>query len=350
MALDMVSSTSELRFPWSEPPPIGEPALVAPGIFWLRLALPFALDHVNLYLIEDGAGWAVFDTGLNDAPSREAWDRVLTGPLGGKPLTRMIVSHFHPDHSGLAGWLDQRFDLPLYMSRTEYLMSRFLQMDRSSEVERSNVEFYRRAGLDAAAIEQMLTRGHSYLKRTSGLRPSFIRLSAGDTVTLGGRDWLVLTGGGHAPEQLMLWCKADRLFLSADQVLAKISPNVSVQPVEPEADPLGQYLASLSEIRNQVPDEVLVLPCHNLPFAGLHARIEQLEAHHHLRCDLIAAAAREPLSCAAVVPIMFRRPLTDPHQLGFAMGEALAHLNYMRRMGVLTCEVDAGGTLLYRAV
>ncbi|MEA2755260.1 MAG: hypothetical protein QOJ54_1549 [Aliidongia sp.] len=348
MALHIAPPASELRFPLAEPPPIGEPALVAPGIFWLRLALPFALDHVNLYLIEDGEGWAVFDTGLNDTPSRDAWGRVLSNFLGGRPITRMVVSHFHPDHVGLAGWLDQRFDARLYMSQTEYLMSRFLQMDRSVDVERCNVEFYRRAGLDATAIAQMLTRGHSYLKRTSGLRPNFTRLTAGDSIELGGREWQVLTGGGHAPEQVMLWCKADRLFLSADQVLAKISPNVSVQPVEPDANPLGRYLASLAQIRDQVPDEVLVLPGHNRPFCGLHARIEQLETHHHQRCDLIAAAAREPLSCAAVVPVIFHRPLVDPHQLSFAIGEALAHLNYMLRLGVLTGEMDETGTLLYR--
>jgi glyoxylase-like metal-dependent hydrolase (beta-lactamase superfamily II) len=344
----MAEPPTELRFPQAEPPPMGQPVEVAAGILWLRLALPFALDHVNLYLIEDRGGWAVFDTGISDAPSQAAWERVLAGPLGGKPITRLIVSHFHPDHIGLAGWLGDRFDMPLYMSRTEYLMSRLLQSDRSADVEQSNAVFYRRAGLGPAAVEQVLTRGHSYLKRTSGLRPSFNRLSAGDRIELGGRDWQVLTGGGHAPEQVMLWCKADRLFLAADQVLARISPNVSVVPVEPEANPLGAYLASLARIRDEVADDVLVLPCHNLPFQGLHARIEQLETHHLHRCDLIAAAAGEPITCADVVPIIFRRPLADPHQLSFAVGEALAHLNYMLRLGVLSAEPDAAGTLYYR--
>ncbi len=149
----------------------------------------------------------------------------------------------------------------------------------------------------------------------------------------------------------MLWCKADRIFLSADQVLARISPNVSVVPVEPEGNPLGLYLASLAQIRDEVPDEVLVLPCHNLPFRGLHARIEQLETHHLQRCDMIAAAAaKTALSCAEVVPIIFRRPLVDPHQLSFAVGEALAHLNYMLRIGALTAEPDDAGALRYKAV
>ena len=343
-------ASSELRLPWAEPPPVGIPVEVAPGILWLRLALPFALDHVNLYLLEDRGGWAVFDTGISDAPSQAAWERVLAGALGGRPITRLIVSHYHPDHIGLAGWLGRRFDMPLYMSQTEYLMSRFLQMDRSPDLEQANAEFYRRSGLGPEAVEQVLTRGHSYLKRTTGLKPSFNRLKAGDTIELGGRDWQVLTGGGHALEQIMLWCRADRLFLSADQVLARSSPNVSVQPGEPDANPLGLYLASLAEIQDEVPDDVLVLPCHNLPFEGLHARIEQLEAHHLQRCDLIAAAAGEPISCAEVVPIIFHRPLADPHQLSFAVGEALAHLNYMCRLGVLAAEPDGAGTVQYRTV
>ena len=351
MALHIAApAAGELRFPYAEPPPVGQPVTIAPGVLWLRMALPYALDHVNLYLIEDRDGWALFDTGISDEPSQEAWEQVLAGPLGGKPITRLIVSHFHPDHVGLAGWLDRRFDMPLYMSQAEYLMSRFLQMDHSEDLFDANVEFYRKSGLGPAAIEQVLTRGHNYLKRTTGLRPSFHRLTAGDMLELGGRDWHVLTGGGHALEQVMLWCKADRIFLAADQVLAKITPNVSVVPVEPEANPLGLYLASLADIRDEVPDDVLVLPCHNLPFQGLHTRIEQLEAHHLHRCDLIAAAAtKAPVTCAEVVPIIFRRPLQDPHQLSFALGEALAHLNYMLRIGALTASRDDGGVLRYRA-
>ena len=352
MALPLAASTaSALQFPYAEAPPAGTTVEIAPGILWLRMALPYALDHVNLYLIEDRGGWVVFDTGISDEASQAAWERTLAGQMGGKPITKLVVSHFHPDHVGLAGWLDHRFDMPLYMSQAEYLMSRFLQTDRSEEVLQSNVDFYNRSGLDAATVEQVTTRGHNDLSRTTGLRPSFHRLTAGDTIELGGRDWQVLTGGGHALEQVMLWCKADRIFLSADQVLAKISPNVSVVPVEPEANPLGHYLASLAQIRDEVPDDVLVLACHNLPFRGLHARVEQLEAHHLHRCDLIAAAAsKAPVSCAETVPIIFHRPLTDPHQLHFAIGEALAHLNYMLRIGALTAEPDATGALRYKAV
>jgi glyoxylase-like metal-dependent hydrolase (beta-lactamase superfamily II) len=343
-----------LRFPHAEPPPYGTPIPVAPGILWLRLALPYALDHVNLYLLEEKGGWAVFDTGISDEASRAAWEQVFAQTFGGKPVTRLLVSHYHPDHAGLAGWLDERFGAPLLMSQTEYLMSRFLQMDRAEKSQQGDADptaiaFYRANGLDPATIAQVATRGHSYLKRTTGLKPIFTRLTSGDTLDLGGREWLVLTGGGHALEQVMLWCKADRLFLSADQVLARISPNVSVVPFEPDGNPLGLYLASLAQIRDTVPDDVLVLPCHNLPFEGLHLRVEDLEAHHLHRCDLIAAAAsRAPVTCADIIPVIFRRALTDPHQMSFAIGEALAHLNYMQRIGALLPETGADGAVRYR--
>jgi glyoxylase-like metal-dependent hydrolase (beta-lactamase superfamily II) len=342
--------SNELRLPYPEAPVLGEPIVVAPGILWLRLALPYALNHVNLYLFEDGPGWALLDTGIGDDRSRAAWEAVLAGPLGGKPITRLVLTHFHPDHVGLAGWLDERFGMPLHMSQSEYLMSRLLQNRGSESRDHFQTEFYRTAGLPAEQIEQVLTKGHSYLKRTTGMPPVFHRLIAGETLELGGRTWRILTGGGHSSEQVMLWCEADRLFLSADQVLARISPNVSVSPIESGGNPLGHYLTSLGEIQALVPDDVLVLPCHNLPFYGLHARAGQLAAHHRHRCDLIGAASRhEPKTCKDLIPVIFDRPLIDPHQLSFAVGEALAHLNYMLRIGELTAEPDRDGVVQYRA-
>jgi glyoxylase-like metal-dependent hydrolase (beta-lactamase superfamily II) len=251
----------------------------------------------------------------------------------------------------MAGWLAERFDMPLHMSQSEYLMSRLLQSGEPAEASHAQGGFYHAAGLDDSRVQQVLTKGHSYLKRTSGLQPSFERLVAGETLELGGRIWRILTGGGHAIEQVMLWCEADGLFLSADQVLARISPNVSVSPIQPGGDPLGLYLESLTELRQIVAGDVLVLPCHNLPFYGLHERADQLEQHHLQRCTLIAEACRhETKSCADLVPVIFNRPLIDPHQLSFAIGEALAHLNHMVRAGALTVEPDDAGIRRYRTV
>lgn len=344
----MLQRLSQLEFPRTEPPAAGEVVEIAPGILWLRLRLPYALDHVNLYLFEDGDGWALFDTGLGDDASREAWERVLTGPLGGRPITRLVVSHFHPDHAGLAGWFHERFAPPLHMAATEYLTVRLLQQPRSDQGEAAEGAHFRARGLDEATVEALLGRGLSYLRRTTGIAPSFERLRHGDRLALGGRTWEVLTGGGHAPEQVMLWCAHDNLFLAADQVLARISPNVSVVSLMPNADPLGDYIASLEMLRDTITPEALVLPGHNLPFRGMHLRTRELLDHHEQRCDRIAAAcAPAPRTCAEIVPVLFHRPL-DPHQLSFAVGEAQAHINRMVRSRRLVEDIGAGGVSLYR--
>jgi glyoxylase-like metal-dependent hydrolase (beta-lactamase superfamily II) len=342
------AATAGLTFPHATPPEPGGLVEIAPGVLWLRLALPFQLNHVNIYLIEDGDGWAVLDTGLGDDATRAAWEAMLAGPLAGSRLTRLIVTHFHPDHVGLAGWLCKRFDLPLHMSQTEYLFSLSILLDRAGTGEEQLRAFHQSTGLNAEQIEQVVGRGHSYLKRTTGLPPSFLRLTAGDRLTLGGRGFDVSTGAGHAPEQVMLFQPEAKLFFSADQVLAKISPNVSVWSMEPEADPLGLYLASLAQIRASLPDDVFVLACHNLPFYSLHRRIDELALHHRQRCGEILDACRaEPKSAADIIPILFRRPL-DAHQTGFAVGEVVAHLNYMMRRAELDRETGADGIHLYR--
>jgi glyoxylase-like metal-dependent hydrolase (beta-lactamase superfamily II) len=337
-----------LTFPHATPPEPGGLVEIAPGVLWLRLALPFQLNHVNIYLIEDEGGWAVLDTGLGDDVTRAAWDAALAGPLAGNRLTRLIVTHFHPDHVGLAGWMADRWSLPLHMSQTEYLFSLAMQLDHAGAGDGQLREFHRQTGLNAEQIEQVVGRGHSYLKRTTGLPPTFHRLTAGDRLSLGGRAFDISTGGGHAPEQVMLFEPDRRLFFSADQVLAKISPNVSVWSMEPEADPLGLYLASLQQIRASLPEDAFVLACHNLPFYGLHRRIDELAQHHQQRCSEIADACRAaPKNAAEIIPMLFKRPL-DAHQTGFAVGEVVAHLNYMLRRNELTRETGADGIHLYR--
>jgi glyoxylase-like metal-dependent hydrolase (beta-lactamase superfamily II) len=342
------AASAGLTFPHATAPDNGSLVEIAPGVLWLRLALPFALNHVNIYLIEDDGGWAVLDTGLGDDATRAAWDAMLTGPLAGSKLTRLIVTHFHPDHVGLAGWLCQNHGLPLHMSQTEYLFSLSILLDRAGTGEEQLRASHQSTGLNDEQIEQVVGRGHSYLKRTTGLPPSFLRLTAGDRLMLGGRGFDVSTGAGHAPEQVMLHQPEAKLFFSADQVLAKISPNVSVWSMEPEADPLGLYLSSLAGIKATLPDDVLVLACHNLPFYGLHRRIDELMLHHRQRCGEILEACRAaPRTAAEIIPILFKRPM-DAHQTGFAIGEVVAHLNYMMRRAELDRETGAGGIHLYR--
>ena len=325
-----------LSYPQPTPPAPGTVSEIAPGILWLRLALPFLLDHVNIYLIADDDGWCLIDTGLGDKATERAWTELLAGPLSARPLNRIIVTHFHPDHVGAAGWLLKRFDVPLYMSATEYLLSLNMHLDPGALEADHYRRFYRNHGLDDATTQNVVTKGHEYLRIVSGLPKTYRRLLAGDVLRIGGREFEVLTGGGHSPEQVMLLCRSDKILLAADQVLAKISPNVSVAAVDPAGDPLGIYLRSLRALKETVPDDVLVLPGHQLPFTGLPARASQLERHHLLRCQAIAQAClAAPRSAAELVPLIFERAL-DAHQMGFAFSEVLAHVNYMLRRGELT--------------
>jgi len=327
---------SAIQFPFAQPPGVGSTIEVAPGILWLRLALPFRLDHVNIYLIEDGPGYAVLDTGIGDERTQAVWEQLLAGLLRARPITRLIVSHFHPDHSGLAGWLAEQTGAPLLMSETEYLMSRVIRLDPGALDAEPYRSFYLNHGLDEDATHALLSGGNRYLKMTTGLPVTFRRLIAGEVLRIGARSFEVMTGGGHAPEQVMLHSPAERLLLCADQVLARITPNISVHATDPEGDPLGIYLRSLRELRHTVAHDTLVLPGHNLPFIGLHERIEELRAHHDGRCAAIEQACRtRPRTGAELVPVVFKRPIDDPHQMGFAFSEALAHANLMRRQGRL---------------
>ena len=327
----MQLSVPDIAFPHPNPPAPGEVIELAPGVLWARLALPFRLNHVNIYFIRDKAGWIAVDTGVADDATRAAWDALLAGPLRGEGLTGLVVTHFHPDHVGLAGWLTARLELPLHMPRTEYLFSAAITHQALGR----NPEFYESHGLSAEAVERVTGKGHGYLRMTTGLPGHFHRLVQGGKITIGDRVFDILTGGGHAPEQAMLYCAADKLFLSADQVLTRISPNISTESYEPESNPLGEFLTSLAMLKKTIPADVLVLPGHHIPFTGLHTRIDELTAHHASRCALISQACQTtPTSAADLVPVLFDRPL-DPQQMSFAFHEVVAHVNYMRARGEL---------------
>jgi glyoxylase-like metal-dependent hydrolase (beta-lactamase superfamily II) len=338
----------ELRYPFPDSPETGTVSEVAPGILWARIPLPFRLDHVNIYLIEDGDGWAVLDTGIANDQTREIWRALVAGPLAGRRLTRLIVSHYHPDHIGLAGWLCDRFDLPLLTSHSAYLGCLNISLSPGALDAEPYRDHYRRHGMADDAARLVSTQGHNYLRMVAPLPPVFSRLVAGDTLTLGGRDFEVLAGDGHAPEQLMLYWRDGNVFLAADQVLARISPNIGVWAVEPEGDPLGLYLRSLAALRATIPADALVLPGHQLPFVGLHQRCRELAAHHDERCAAIAeACSAKPRSVADLLPFVFPRAL-DPHQMGFAFSEVHAHVNRMKRQGTLVRDAKDEDVHRYR--
>ena len=323
----MDGSFKALRFPVAAPPLPGETVPIAPGVLWLRMPLPFALDHINLWLLPDGEGWTIVDAGYAMPETRALWERIFAERLDGAAVGRVIVTHYHPDHIGLADWLCERWRVRLWTTEKEWLHARVMSRE-SDDFAASRREFARRAGLDAASSELFGEHGKGYLRGVPSVPSSFERLADGMTVAIGGREWRVIVGEGHAPELACLYCAEAGVLISGDQVLPRISPNVSVQAHEPDGDPLERYLASLAKLRAAVPPETLVLPSHNLPFVGLHARIDALAAHHQARCEEILAACATARSAVDLLPLLFRRPL-DRHQTAFALGEALAHLHYL---------------------
>ncbi len=342
----MDGSVGGLRFPVSAPPPVGDTLTIAPGIHWLRMPLPFALDHINLWLIEDGPGWTVVDAGYALQETRAAWERIFSEALGGRPITRVIVTHFHPDHVGLAAWLCERWGVPLWITEKEWLYARVMSRG-SDDFAVLRRDFARRAGLDAAASELFGDREKSYRRGVPAVPPCFERLADGMAITIGEYQWRIVVGEGHAPELACLNCPELGVLISSDQVLPRISPNVSVQPHEPAGDPLALYLASLAKLRAAISSQTLVLPSHNLPFFGLHERIHELASHHAARCEELLTALDRPQTAVELLPVLFRRPL-DAHQTAFALGEALAHLHYLKAQGAVERETTADGVDRFR--
>ncbi len=346
----MTMAHDDLRDPIETPPTPDQAIEVAPGILWVRLGLPFRLNHVNCYLVKDGDGWTLIDTGIGNEATIAAWTKLFEGPLAGINITRLVVTHAHPDHVGLAGWLVERFKCSFHMSQVEYLQAVYHQSRGTEDRVLNQRMFFRRHGMDETITDKLLGRGQDYLKRVSSLPPFYHRLSDQQDISIGQRTFKVITGGGHALDQVMLYCAAEKLFFSADQVLSKISPNVSVWAVEPEANALGEYLTSLASLSRMLPDDALVFPGHGVPFYGVKTRIKQLADHHEERCQLIVNACRQsPKTSAELVPVVFHKHVLDPHQAGFAAGELIAHVNYLLVEGRLQPVEQADGILRFRA-
>jgi glyoxylase-like metal-dependent hydrolase (beta-lactamase superfamily II) len=338
-----------LDYPFETPPATGEALEVAPGVLWIRMPLPFTLAHINLWALADGDRWTLVDTGLRTPETATAWRQLRDGALGNRGIERVMVTHMHPDHVGMAGWITRRAECRLWMTRLEYLTCRVLTADTGRDAPEDGTRFYRRAGWDDDAIEHYRARFGEFGKHTYALPDSYRRIVDGETIRIGDHDWRVITGSGHSPEHASLWCPDLRLLISGDQILPRISSNVSVHPTEPDADPLGEWLASLARIRAIVPDDVLVLPAHNLPFRGLHARIDELADGHARGLAALRTVLAEPRRAVDVFGALFRRPIDSPQLTGMATGETLAHLNRLLALGEATVSVDAQGVAWYRA-
>jgi len=334
-------TTSPIAYPHQQVPAGGEALAVAPGVHWLRMPLPFALDHINLWLLADGDAWTAVDTGIALDPVRACWQQVLAG----RTLARCIVTHFHPDHLGLAAWLQDRTGAPLWMTQGEYLTAHAVFGQLPGFSIPSMLDFFRAHGLDPARLAALEQRGNAYRRGVPAIPPSFRRILPGERIGIGGNDWQVLIGNGHSPEHAALYSPDLGVLIAGDMLLPRISTNVSVWSAMPESNPLAWFLESIDAFR-ALPAETLVLPSHGLPFRGLHARIDQLHEHHRARCDDLRAACATPKTAAELIPVLFPREIADAHQTMFAMGEAIAHLNFLEQARQLA-RVQENGTIRY---
>jgi len=338
---------STLKYPFPHTPESGQVLEVAEGLGWLRMPLPLALDHINLYLLDDGDGWWVVDTGIGGSTVQQLWLEVFRRPMADLPIKGVVATHMHPDHIGQAGWLCERFQAPLYMTFGEYFSARSFVGMTADDLDWTTQLYFRRAGMDDGFLEQMKANWQGMKGIVEPLPGSYVRLREGDVLTIGGRRWRVVVGRGHSPEHACLFCEEDRLLLSGDQIIPRITSNVSVMPSEPDADPLADWLESLGRLQELLPADTLVLPAHNTPFFGVQARLRQLQAHHADHLSAVETACLAPRTLVELLPVLFSRPLEGP-VLNMALGECLSHVNYLLRRGRLQRQ-EQSGVYYYRA-
>lgn len=334
----MPTEPSGLEFVRQAPPAAGQATRISEGVQWLRMPLPFALKHINLWLLRDGECWTVVDTGIDREPVREAWRLVLPE----RRLTRQIVTHFHPDHLGLAAWLEQETGAALWMTHGEYAAAQLCFKEVAGFGMAAMMNLFRAHGLDEARLEAIPQAFDSYKNMVPKIPETFNRLLDGDEIEVGDRTWRVITGHGHAFEHAGLYCESLRTLISGDMLLPGISTNVSTFAGSPRTDMLGQFLASIDRFRS-LPQDTLVLPSHGRPFRGIGARVEQLANHHRQRLEaVLAAVAERPMTAAALIATVFEREFSDDQQTSFAMGETIAHLIHLEKRQLVRRSVDHG--------
>ena len=337
-----------LRYPHSEPPAEGEAIEMAEGVLWLRLPLPMKLDHVNCYALEDGYGWTIVDTGFDSRRSRAIWASLLDGPLRGKPVRRVLITHHHPDHVGLAGWFQTAHGAELVATRTAWLMARMLVLDVQGVPTSETLAYWRSAGMDADILAQRTReRPFNFSDVVAPMPLGFQRIREGDAIHIGGRLWDVRIGNGHAPEHATLWSRDGDLVIGGDQLLASISPNLGVYATEPAADPVGEWLEACERLSAFARDSQLVLPGHKLPFTGLPVRMRQLIDNHHGALERLLLALDRPHVAVDCFPYLFMRQI-GAGEYGLALVEAMAHLNHLLHQGRITRTRRDDGAWLWR--
>lgn len=339
----------KLEYPFEEKPEPGEVIEVAPGILWVAMPLPIkGLDWINLWLIEEEDGWALVDTAMNMDETRSYWETVFENHLKGKPITKVIGTHLHPDHIGLAGWITRKYDCDLWMTRSEYIMCRMLIGDTGKPAPPEGVDFFAKSGWTSEMLDHYRNRFGFFGKMVWAMPESFRRLQDNDRLEIGGKEWRVIVGTGHSPEHACLYCEERNVLISGDQLLPRISSNVSVYPTEPEADPLSDWLDSCAKLMEEVPKDVLVLPAHNKPFRGAHPRLKGLIDGHQRQLERLWQRLKEPASAVDVFGTLFFRKIGQGDYFT-ATGEAVAHLNYLYARGRVSRELK-DGVWIYEAI
>ncbi len=344
------NKTGKLGFPFPDAPAEGEAIEVAKGALWARLPLPMALDHVNVFAFEDPEGWTIVDTGFDTGKTRRIWEKLLAGPMGGKPVVRVIVTHHHPDHVGLAGWFQREHGAELVTTRTAWLFARMLLLDEQMEPVDETLAYWRAAGMDREVYEKRLTeRPFNYADIVADMPLGFKRIKEGSRIHFGGRDWDVRIGNGHAPEHATLWSTDGELVIGGDQLLATISPNLGVYATEPDADPVGDWLEANERLKQYATPDQLVLPGHKLPFTGLPTRMRQLIDNHHGALRRLEEFLSEPHTAGECFPPLFKREIKGG-EYGLALVEAVGHLNHLLHEGRATRTKREDGAWVWQAI
>lgn len=337
-----------IRYPWPEPPAPGEATRIAEDVLWIRLPLPMALDHVNVYALDDGDAWTIVDTGMSSRKTRAIWQDLMSGPLGGKPVHRVVATHHHPDHIGNAGWFQSEYGAELVTSRTAWLFARMLTLDVQESWPQETLDFYQSAGMAAEVLDKRKAdRPFNFADSVYPMPLGFTRIQQGDVFRMGGRDWDVHMGNGHAPEHVTLWSRDDDLVLSGDQILSSISPNLGVYATEPMADPISGWLEACERLATLARPEHLVLGGHKLPFTGLPLRMRQLIDNHHSALKRLLKDLTEPKAAAECFAPLFKRSIGEG-EYGLALVEAVAHMNHLYHIGAVTRTRRADGAWVYQ--
>jgi glyoxylase-like metal-dependent hydrolase (beta-lactamase superfamily II) len=339
-----------VRTPWDTPPAHGAEAIeIAPGVLWLRFPLPMKLDHVNVYALDEGDHWTIIDTGFASKKTKAIWREAMAGPLGGKPVKRVVVTHHHPDHIGLAGWFQTEFGAELVTTRTAWLTARMLTLDEQAVAPAESLDFYRKAGMAADLLEKRsMDRPFNFADVVTSLPLGYTRIKQDDTITMGGRVWDVHIGNGHAPEHATFWSREDNLVIAGDQILSSISPNIGVYPTEPMADPIAEWLEACERFAPMARADHLVLGGHKLPFTGLPHRLGQLIENHHSALKRLLVFIEEPKSATECFGNLFKRTIGEG-EYGLALVEAVGHLSHLYQVGLATRSLrETDGAWLYQ--